>query len=175
MSASEEIDPSLGTPQSEKLIKALTARIKGSQTPAPMADIPKEDGSPKPDTSLSGEDIDDHFIPTILREMGGHLSDAHVKCIAVTLFTIGITDMEELLEIDQQALTDVCRIDDDLSYMHHIRTRKFLCHLGSPNFKVTGGEASILPAQKTTVRRNSTLFNPSIQNPSNVVLGDRLS
>ena len=96
MSASEEIDPSLiGTPQSEKLVKALTARVKGSQTPAPMADIPKEDGSPKPDTSLSGEDIDDHFIPTILRHMGGHLSDAHVKCIAVTLFTIGITDMEE--------------------------------------------------------------------------------
>jgi hypothetical protein len=87
--------------------------------------------------------------------LGSYLSDAHVKCIAVTLFTIGIRDMDELLEIDQKALTDICRYEDDLFCMHHIRTRKFLCHLGSPHFKMTGKEASILPAQETTEEFNS--------------------
>jgi hypothetical protein len=167
MSSNEVRDPSIGTPPSDKLIQALAARIKESQTPAPMATDVKEDGSNKPDNSTTEDDVDDHFIPTILRNMGGHLSASHVKCIAVTLFTIGIGDMDELLEIDQQAPSDICRHEDDLSYMHQIRTRKFLCHIGSPHFKMPGEEGdqnpfeSIHPEPFKRAARRSSLIMPS--------------
>jgi hypothetical protein len=73
---------------------------------------------------------------------GTNLASRQRSQVILTLLTCGVSDLAELLEVDQMMLDDVCTRDENLSHVHKMRTRHFLerqalSHTGFERFATT--------------------------------------
>jgi hypothetical protein len=66
------------------------------------------------------------FIEVYVSTHGSRLHSKQRAQIIFTLLICGVTDLGELLEVDQAMLNDVCAHDKHLTHVHKMRTRQFL-------------------------------------------------
>ena len=109
---------------------------KGGEDPVKSAEA-------TPSGAGSRSSSEDHFsfIEIYVTKHGHNLQARQRAQIILTLLICGVTDLDELLEVDHAMLNDVCAQHENLSHMHKMRTRQFLerqalTHAGFERFAV---------------------------------------